>query len=332
LKLLKNTEIPQDKWLELLSKSPYSSVFQSPVFFELVNSVVGFLAEAYAVEESTEIRAVCVVTIQKEKGVKSFFSRRAIIYGGPVLFEGDKNSLNFLLNYIYKELKKKVIYIEIRNYFDYRQFHAVYKKAKWKWLNYLNIMLSLKEKKLDKVIESMKYNRRREIKLSLSEGAIYRQALDISEVEKLYLILKKLYIQKVKLPLPELEFFIALFKSTVGKVFIVLHENLIIGGAFCYYLENKTIYTMYYCGQRDYCKKIFPTHLGILAAIDFGIQNNLEYLDFMGAGLSNKEYGVRNYKQEFGGELVEYGRYLKINNILLYNLGETGLKLLKIFK
>jgi hypothetical protein len=196
VRLLKNNEIPKDRWIALLSKSPYASVFQSPVFYELVNSVVGLLAEVYAIEESTEIRAVCVVTIQKEKGVKSFFSRRAIIYGGPVLIEGDKNPLNFLLNYIYKELKQKVIYLEVRNFFDYSQFHSNYLSAEWEWLPYLNVRLSLKEKSIEDVLASMKYNRKREIKLSLVEGAIYREAIDISEVQNLYLILKELYTKK----------------------------------------------------------------------------------------------------------------------------------------
>lgn len=332
MRLLKNNEIPKDRWIALLSKSPYASVFQSPVFYELVNSVVGLLAEVYAIEESTEIRAVCVVTIQKEKGVKSFFSRRAIIYGGPVLIEGDKNPLNFLLNYIYKELKQKVIYLEVRNFFDYSQFHSNYLSAEWEWLPYLNVRLSLKEKSIEDVLASMKYNRKREIKLSLVEGAIYREAIDISEVQNLYLILKELYTKKVKLPVPNLEFFIKIFKSAIGKIFIVLHNNQIIGGSFCLYLEKKTIYTMYYCGLRGYQKNIFPTHLSILAAIDFGIRNNLEYLDFMGAGLRGKEYGVRKYKYEFGGELVEYGRYIRINNPFLYKVGALALKLIKKLK
>jgi lipid II:glycine glycyltransferase (peptidoglycan interpeptide bridge formation enzyme) len=106
---------------------------------------------------------------------------------------------------------------------------------------------------------------------------------------------------------------------------------MIIGGAFCFFMKNKSIYTMYYCGDRDYNKRIFPTHLSILAAIDFGIQYNIEYLDFMGAGVRNKEYGVRKYKQEFGGELIEYGRFRKINNKFLFATGKMGLGLIKHF-
>ena len=89
---------------------------------------------------------------------------------------------------------------------------------------------------------------------------------------------------------------------------------------------------MYYCGVRDYNTKIFPTHLAIMAAIEFGLKNNLRILDMMGAGKPGVEYGVRKYKSEFGGELVEYGRFINIYSPLLFKLGKIGLSILKKIK
>lgn len=330
--LLRNHQISTEKWSAILAISPYSSAFQTHIFYELCNGVPGISAEAFALEEDNNLKALCVVTLQKEPGIKGYFSSRAIIYGGPVLLDLDKEAFNLLLKSIAGQFKRKGIYLEVRNYFDYSQFHDHYIKAEWEWLPYLNIRLSLKEKSLEDVLASMKYNRKREIKLSLAEGAVYREPIDISEVQNLYLILKELYIEKVKLPLPDIDFFLALYSSAIGKVFVILHNNKIIGGAFCFYLEKRSIYTMYYCGIRNYHKRIFPTHLSILAAIDFGIKKKLEYIDFMGAGLKGKEYGVRKYKQEFGGELNEYGRFRKINNKFLFVVGGMGLRIKKLIK
>ena len=89
---------------------------------------------------------------------------------------------------------------------------------------------------------------------------------------------------------------------------------------------------MYYCGDRNYSKKLFPTHLSILAAIEFGLTQNVKSLDFMGAGKRDKEYGVRQYKLEFGGEIVEHGRFLKISRPVLFQLGNIGLKFYKKFR
>ena len=178
----------------------------------------------------------------------------------------------------------------------------------------------------------MKYNRRREIRLSLKAGASFREATSEKEVSLLYNILNNLYTTRVKLPLPSLYFFKKLFLSPIGKVFLVMHNQTIIGGAFCVSYPNNTINTLYYCGIRDYNKKIYPTHLAIMAAIEYGIKNNLKFVDLMGAGKPGDEYGVRKYKEEFGGVLVEHGRYLKIFNPWLYKTGKLGLKTLSKLK
>ena len=52
----------------------------------------------------------------------------------------------------------------------------------------------------------------------------------------------------------------------------------------------------------------------------------------MGAGTPDSDYGVREFKSKFGGELVEYGRYVKINKPLLFSIGKFGLKVLGVLK
>ena len=175
----------------------------------------------------------------------------------------------------------------------------------------------------------MKYNRRREISLSIDGGAVYRECQTYSELKILYGLLSDLYLNRIKLPLPDYLFFEKMWQFYYGKIFIVIHNNKLIGGSFCFIQPAKAIYTMYYCGIRNYHKKIFPTHLAILAAIEYGINNGLQYLDFMGTGIRGEEYGVRRYKQEFGGESADFGRHRKINSRLLYHIGKAGLRLLR---
>ena len=51
--------------------------------------------------------------------------------------------------------------------------------------------------------------------------------------------------------------------------------------------------------------------------------------DMMGAGKPDEAYGVRDFKARFGGEQVEYGRFLYIRKSLLYWIGKLGVKFLK---
>ncbi|MGD0711521.1 MAG: GNAT family N-acetyltransferase [Bacteroidales bacterium] len=324
-------KINRDKWKYLLNKSPFSSPFQTPEYFVFFNSVSGLSAEVFIVEENDELLTLCLVTFQKEKGIKGYFSRRAIIYGGPLVDNSEKGklALKTLFSAINKELKHRVIYAETRNFNDYSSYKDCFLKNGWNYIPYLNIQISLQGKTMDDILGAMKYNRRREIQMSIKEGTIAKEAENTEDVTALYNILSQLYKNRVKLPLPEMDFFIRLFNSAVGKVFIVKHNVRIIGGTFCLYYPNKSIYTMYYCGLRDYHPKIFPTHLAIIAAIEFGVNNNLQKVDLMGAGKPDKEYGVRKYKSEFGGELLEHGRFIKVYNPFLFKLGKMGLSIIK---
>ena len=332
MKLVKNKELVIAKWLELLEMSEFSNPFQTPDCYDLYNSVEDYYADVFAVEANGEYKSLVVVTVQKEKGIKGFFSVRGIVYGGLLLRSSEKEFLKFLLKRVKVYYKSKLIYLEIRNSNNYSSMLNSFEDNGWKYKPHLNVLLDIQNKEIDTVLSGMKYNRRREIKLSLKEGVITRTAKNVEEVGLLYKILNEMYIERVKLPLSPLAFFINLYKSNIGKVFVVLHEDKIIGGSFCIFYNNMTINTLYYTGLRGYHKKIFSTHMAILGIIEFALANNLKMVDFMGAGKPDIEYGVRDYKLQFGGDLVEYGRFKMIFKPLLYKLGILALQILAKIK
>lgn len=71
-----------------------------------------------------KLQGVVVGYIQQEGGfLKRFFTKRAIIPGGALLSPDiSKEALSLLLSTMKKQLKRKAIYIEFRNYNDYKQF------------------------------------------------------------------------------------------------------------------------------------------------------------------------------------------------------------------
>jgi serine/alanine adding enzyme len=332
MRLICNNEIQIDKWSELIDKSPYSSPFQTKQFLDIINRVSRYRAHVLAVEDGGDLQALASIAFQKEPGITGFFSRRGIIYGGPLLSQNNQEANKLLIEGISKYFGGEAIYFDTRNAFDYNTYKEIYKLNGWNYSSNLNVKLNIHEKEINEILSGMKYNRKREIRISLDAGTTYRSCETNEELKELYKILQKLYKENVKLPLPPFEYFTGIMNSPVGKIFIVEHNSNIIGGSVCLFLPEKEIYTMYYCGERNYNKKIFPTHLSILAAIEFGVTRKARSLDFMGAGKIEKEYGVRQYKLEFGGELVEHGRFLKISQSTLYYLGSKGLKLYKKFR
>jgi lipid II:glycine glycyltransferase (peptidoglycan interpeptide bridge formation enzyme) len=68
------------------------------------------------------------------------------------------------------------------------------------------------------------------------------------------------------------------------------------------------------------------------AAIRYAADNGFDRYDMMGAGSPKEDYGVRDFKAQFGGTLVEHGRFLHINNQIIYYLGKHVLKILNVIK
>lgn len=322
-------DINKDSWNKLLSKSDYSTPFQSYHFYELYNSVKGYSADVIAVEKSGNYLALAVITIHKEGGVKKFFSKRGVVFGGP-LFTNTK-SADFLLSFINSFYKRKLIYLEIRNNFDYSNLLSIYNKYSFNFTEHLNVIINV-EGNIETLLSKMKGNRRREIRQSYKQGATVREASNIKEIGDLYSILSNLYDSKVKLPYPSLSFFIKLVQSKIGVALIVMHNNKIIGGTFCIVQPNVSIHTMYYVGVQAYHKRIYPTHLAVTGVLEYAVVNNIPIVDLMGAGKPNEEYGVRKYKMAFGGNLVNYGRNIRIFNPILYQVGVLGVKILSKLK
>lgn len=330
MKILTNNEIPVQKWDALISESPYATAFQSPAFYDLFNAVPGLSAEVFAVAEGVEIKALCVVTLQKELGIIGFFSRRAIIYGGPVLREVNEREIELLIRSIEKKLKRKVIYIEIRNLHDYNVYDKIFTRNSWGYLSYQNFKVNCTDKEV--LFNRLGNNRKRQIKKAIESGVHFREAANLGDVTLFYDILHNLYKQKVGKPILPQQFFEEFYKSNIGKFLLVIYKHKIIGGIMCPILENRLVYEFYVCGLDKEYKDQYPSVMAAWAAMEYANKNNIPVFDFMGVGLKNSDYGVREFKARFGGELIEYGRYLKINKPLLYNIGKLGIKLLSLRK
>lgn len=324
MKVIKNSEVGLKAWDEFLVKSEFSSPFQTKSFYDLINSIENLKANVYAVEENGVLLALCVVTIQKEVGIKGFFSRRGIIYGGPVLINNG-TEVEFLLKHISKELNN-VIYIETRNFGNFSEYRNSFKNAGWEYEPYLNFHLDCANEQT--VWNKLNSNRQRQIKKAFKEGVVFEEARTTNDVKEFYEILSHLYKAKVKKPLFPINFFEKFVTSNVGKILLVKKNDKVIGGIAAPIYNNKSIYELYICGLDQEYKECSPSVMATYAAIQYAFKNNLKRFDFMGAGKPDDDYGVRSFKEKFGGDLVENGRFIKINNRFLYNLGSMAIRFL----
>ena len=133
-------------------------------------------------------------------------------------------------------------------------------------------------------------------------------------MKEFYVILKNLYQAKIKKPLPEWHFFKSFYENEeIGKFFLVQLEGKIIGGIMSP-IFNGVIYEWYIAGRDREFNNVYPSVLATWAAIKYATDNNLKYFDFMGAGKPDDNYGVREFKSKFGGELVNFGRHSHVHS------------------
>jgi serine/alanine adding enzyme len=330
LELLTDQDVSLDKWRIFLSKSQFYTPFHTPEFYDLFNSIPNYSAKIFVIEEHSQIIALCIVTLQGSTGLKNIFTKRAIIYGGPVLEKQGNDCIKYLLDSISAEYKSKSIYLELRCLSDFNTFKNTFKIYQWDYIPYQNYIVDCSNS--EKLFQKLGNNRKRQIKKALKSGVTIKEADSINEIHKFYSILHHLYSKRIKKPLFPMIFFEEFFNKKLGIYLLVIYRGEIIGGIMCPFLRERAIYEFYICGLDEDYKEQYPSVMATWGAMDYGSKNQIPVFDFMGAGRKDMDYGVRDFKARFGGELIEYGRYIKINKPLLYSLGKLVLKILKVIK
>ena len=326
MKILTYNEIDKHQWQALVDQSSTATWFQTPEAYEFYMSVLHEMTPfVYALQCDGHLKALLCGYVTKEQcPLKQFFTRRAIVVGGILVADNttDKQLQSLLLE-VKERLHSKAIYLEFRNLHDCSRWHQAFKQAGFTYQPHLNIHVTCN------TTHSMSDQRIRQVKKAIKNGVEIAEAQSEQEIRDWYQILKQLYRTKVRTPLWSEEFFLQFYRNGVGKYLFVKFNGKVIGGMMCPVFNNKAIYEWYVCGLDEEYRELYPSVIATYAAIEYAKKQNIEIFDFMGAGKPDIPYGVRDFKMEFGGELVEHGRYLYVHNTLLYKFGVWNVNQLK---
>ena len=359
--ILSYEEIDREEWSRLVKTSATGTWFQTPEAYCFYESMPEFFRPfVVAVERVNDLtnertlRGVCVGYVTKEKNaIKQYFTRRAIIIGGPcladdcsmdeaeTLMKAVREKLSFTPSLIHSFIHSP-IYIETRNFNDYSRWKETFEKAGFEYQKHLNFHVDCTDK--EAMWERMSENRKRQIKRvtneRLTSERLTSEGVTEQDVREWYEILKELYRTKVRTPLWPVEFFIEAYRQGIGKFMIVRHEGKIIGGSMVVVMSEGMnelrnegcVYEWFECGMNAQYKDQYPSVCATYAGMCYAAENGMARYDMMGAGEPGVPYGVRDFKAEFGGKMVEHGRFEYICKPLLYKIGTIGVKVLKKFK
>lgn len=297
-------DVDLEQWQQL-SRGQW---FQSPQAYQFMLNIPQVLKPfLIAIENNGQLCALVQGFIPVEP--MTYFKKRAIIHGGTLLTTTDTTRI--LLQQLQKRLKD-VIYIEQRNYNDYSSYREVFQQEGFKYQPHYDFHIDVSS--YEQMWQRMSVGRRRDIVRAQQEGQRIITTPSLEQVRDFYGLLKHLYEHKIHKPLFGWDFFEALFHCEQAHILLVEKQGTIIGGTVCVG-EQPVLYEWYVVGEA------YSTFAGIKYACDNGYQ----WYDMMGAGVPGRPYGVRDFKARFGGEQKEYGRFIKVNKSIRYNIGKIGL-------
>ena len=322
-------KIEKKEWSTFVDNHINGNFYQSPDFYDFMSATPGADPFVISIKYKSNLIAILVGVHFYSTGLLKVFTQRAIVFGGPLIAQ---NHVEDVLPIVLEHIQKKVnaIYIEFRNLFQVSK-PEIFENTGYKYQPYLNYIIDLSAGS-QKIFENLKSEKRRQIRKAVKHGVKIEIAQNLEEVKDLYQIFESLYMEKVKKPLPTYSFFknfyLKLQRNNAGVVLVLKKDNRIIGGSFNPLYKNRIIYDWYRAGDDKNYKKCYPSTLAAWAGIDYGLTKGYKVFDFMGAGRKDEMYGVRDFKSQFNGELVEYGRYLKVTKPFFYKIGKTGINFL----
>ena len=283
-------EIDRGEWSRLVQTSATGTWFQTPEAFEFFESmpnlfrsfVIGVASDLPSLKGSGGdrllLRGVCVgyVTVERNP-IKQYFTRRAIIIGGPVIAnDATSEEVETLMVAVRNQFKildlrfkilNSPIFIETRNFNDYSRWKGAFEKAGFEYKRHLNFHVDCTDK--EQMWKRLSKTRQKQIRRAMRSGVEVIEPVE-EDVKKWYAILQEMYRQKVKLPLLPMDFFLNAYRSGNAKYLMVKYNGEVIGGLM-FEMDEKSVYEWYVCGLDSAYERQYPSVVATYPGMDYDV-------------------------------------------------------------
>lgn len=327
------SNINREKWSEFANSHAHGTVFHTPYIYGAWDSAINHESFAYcAINENKQISALLVGFYQTVKpGILAGLSRRAVMLQAPIY--NDPEALKVLLRHYLQNSAKNTVYTEIRNhYLDYH-YQQICESLNFTWEGHYNII-----KAIPVTCEALWKETGRKRKDGINKARKFSfevvTASSQQAVENFYPLLKRKY-SDLKLPIPDRGFFEHCRKhDTLSSCkFFELRENGKVRISLLAFLYKETLHALFIGIDQDpdFIRKR-PVDYFYYEVMSWCVENEVRYFDWMGAGKPGVPYGVRDFKLQYGGELVNYGRFIYVHKPLMMYIAKAGFRAMQKLK
>ena len=329
--MLEITNSPDIKqWSEFVYNHPQGNIFQTPEMAEVYKRTKNYEPILLAVVDTKndEILAVLQAVVIKEiSGFLGTFSARSIIQGGPLFIENEKGieALKVLMEHYDKiATQKKALYTQIRTMWDTSNISSFLNSMGYEYEEHLNFLIDLNRPE-EEIWRDIHKSRRKGINRAANKGVVIEEVRDKKFIPIFYGIVEETY-KNARIPLADISLMESAFELLAPKnmatFYMAKYEGMYVGARAVLNYKG-LIYDWYAGASLDYLS-LYVNEALVWHILKEGANNSYHTFNFGGAGKPNEEYGVREFKRRFGGEMVNFGRYTKVYSPIRMKIAEKG--------
>lgn len=323
-------------WNDFVDNNPRGNIFHRPEMSRVFAKTVGHMSELWAVvHDRSEVLALMTpVHITLMNGVLRRFTTRSVVYGSILAQDTARgqDALRLLLETYTRNIRGRSLFTELRNLQNLDNLQPLFEDHGFSYEDHLNYLIDL-DRPVEEVLQSIGKRTRKKIRKGLREGHVQiSEATNRAELAHWYETLQKTY-GSAQVPLADRSLFEAAFDvlrpGNMAKFLLarVGDETAACSVELTY---KDTIYGWYGGSDRAYSEYL-PNEMLMWHILEWGANNGYRVYDFGGAGKPDEEYGVRDFKAKFGGELVNFGRNIYVHNPTLLKLSKQGYEVYRRF-
>ena len=320
-------DLPEGEWQRFADECPTGNIFHTPEMFHVFAKARGYEPTLWVAIDNHERPLALLLPVQVTlmDGLLRRFTTRAIAYGGVLCAPGSegKAALDMLLRVYTREARGEGLFTELRNLSDLGDSKPVLDGNGFTYQDHLNYLIDL-NRPSEAILQGIGRRTRKNLRRALRRGEVIIEEVNQREqVTLCYELLRRTYAQ-AKVPLADRSLFEATFDTLYPKgmvKFLLARVSDTYAAGSVELVYKDTIYGWYGGMDRTYSSYI-PNELLLWYIFQWGAENGYRVYDFGGAGKPDEEYGVRDFKAKFGGDLVCYGRHTYVHSPALLRLGK----------
>lgn len=325
--------LPEEEWRRFACNNPAGNIFHTPEMFQVFSRAKRHQPELWAAVTGARILALLLpVRITLMDGILRHLTTRAIAYGS-VLYEPSaegKQALALILRTYVNETRGTELFTELRNLTCLDDIQAILCENGFVYEPHLNYLIHL-DRSPEAVFQGIGHRTRKNIRHGLNSGQVTVEQVQTRDgVRHCYDLLSQTY-HAARVPLADYSLFQAAFDVLYPRWmarFTLARVRSVPVAASIELLYKDVVFGWYGGMDRAYSSYV-PNELVMWDILRWGAECGYRIYDFGGAGKPDEEYGVRDFKAKFGGELVCYGRNTCVHARSLLWVSERGYRVMR---